>query len=82
MMRRYSDAIRTFTEVLSFLSRTRQFYTASYQYDNMVKKMDQMFSLLMICHSLCPVRIEESLLVGTKLVWGARSAFGALGLGG
>jgi len=66
MMRRYSDAIRTFTEVLSFLSRTRQFYTASYQYDNMVKKMDQMFALLMICHSMCPVRIEDSLLTHIK----------------
>merc|ERR1719487_1175432 len=61
MMRRYQDAIKTFSQILLFLSRTRQFYTATYQYDNMVKKMEQMFSLLLICTSLCPVRLDESL---------------------
>merc|ERR1712232_1533977 len=49
MLRRYKDAIRTFSDILVFISKTSGVNTSSYQYDQMVKKHDQMFSLLLIC---------------------------------
>ena len=33
MLRRYSDAIRTFITILNFIMRMRQYHTRSYQYD-------------------------------------------------
>merc|ERR1719198_593174 len=45
MMRRYSDSIRTFSDILVFLSKTSGVNSLSYQYDAMVKKQDQMYAL-------------------------------------
>ena len=60
MMRRYSDAIRTFTNILLYVQRTKtMFQTKSYQ-------NDQMFVLLAICLLLHPQRIDESLLTTLK----------------
>ena len=60
MMRRYSDAIRTFTNILLYVQRTKtMFQTKSYQ-------NDQMFVLLAICLLLHPQRINESLLTTLK----------------
>lgn len=61
MMRRYKDAIRTYSDILVFLSKTSGVNTASYQYDHMVKKQDQMYVLLLICIALCPQPLDESL---------------------
>ena len=59
-MRRYSDAIRTFTNILLYVQRTKtMFQTKSYQ-------NDQMFVLLAICLLLHPQRIDESLLTTLK----------------
>ena len=33
MMRRYQDAIKVFSHVLVFISRTKQYHTRSYQYE-------------------------------------------------
>lgn len=33
MMRRYADAIRAFSTVLTFIQRTKQYHTRSYQFD-------------------------------------------------
>jgi len=61
MMRRYEDAIRTFTNVLQFVIRSKQtIATKSYQYDQIKKKTEQMYTLLCICIVLCPQRIDES----------------------
>lgn len=62
MMRRYSDAIRTFSSILLYIQRTKQLYSArSYQNDQINKQTDQMFHLLAICLVLHPQCIDESL---------------------
>jgi len=33
MMRRYSDAIKSFAHILLFVSRTKQYHTRSYQFE-------------------------------------------------
>lgn len=62
MMRRYSDAIRTFSSILLYIQRTKQFYSArSYQNDQINKQTDQMYHLLAICLVLHPQYIDESI---------------------
>merc|ERR1712151_1354454 len=61
MLRRYADAIRTFSDILVFLQKTSGVNQLSYQYDQMAKKRDQMYALLLLCISLCPQSIDESL---------------------
>eukprot|EP00442_Polarella_glacialis_P002274 CAMPEP_0115128526 /NCGR_PEP_ID=MMETSP0227-20121206/51189_1 /TAXON_ID=89957 /ORGANISM="Polarella glacialis, Strain CCMP 1383" /LENGTH=530 /DNA_ID=CAMNT_0002533103 /DNA_START=57 /DNA_END=1649 /DNA_ORIENTATION=- len=61
MMRRYVDATKTFSDILVFLSKTSGVNSLSYQYDQMVKKQDQMYVLLLICNALCPQPLDESL---------------------
>merc|ERR1719277_1376609 len=61
MMKRYSDSIRTFSDILVFLSKTSGVNTASYQFDAMVKKQSQMYALMMIALALSPRPIDESL---------------------
>lgn len=62
MMRRYSDAIRTFSSILLYIQRTKQLYSArSYQNDQINKQTDQMYHLLAICLVLHPQCIDESI---------------------
>eukprot|EP00088_Acartia_fossae_P063026 TRINITY_DN765_c0_g1_i1.p1 TRINITY_DN765_c0_g1~~TRINITY_DN765_c0_g1_i1.p1 ORF type:complete len:525 (-),score=172.68 TRINITY_DN765_c0_g1_i1:63-1637(-) len=62
MMRRYADAIRTFSNSLLYIQKTKQnFQTKSYQNDQINKQTDQMYMLLAICLVLHPQRIDESL---------------------
>lgn len=62
MMRRYSDAIRTFSSSLLYIQRTKQMYqSTSYQHDQIKKQTDQMYHLLAICLVLHPQYIDESL---------------------
>lgn len=63
MMRRYSDAIRTFCSLLVYLQRTRQMYHQfrTFQQDLIEKQTDQMYVLLNICLVLHPQRIDESI---------------------
>jgi len=61
MMRRYADAIRTFSEILVFLSKTSGVNSLSYQFDAMAKKQDQMYALMLIALALSPRQIDESL---------------------
>jgi translation initiation factor 3 subunit L len=60
MMRRYNDAVRVFTNVLLFISRTKQYHTRSYQYDQILKRNEHMMALLAMCLSLSPQRIDEN----------------------
>jgi len=55
MVRRYHDSIKTFTNILLYISRVKQFQTR--QYDQ--KKNDHMYALLAILVALCPKRIDE-----------------------
>ncbi|KAI8981055.1 RNA polymerase I-associated factor PAF67-domain-containing protein [Pilobolus umbonatus] len=61
MIRRYADAIKAFSTVLSFIQRTKQYHSRSYQFDQIAKKGDQMYALLAICIALCPTRLDENI---------------------
>ena len=62
MMRRYSDAIRTFSNILLYIQRMKgAFQIKTYQNDQIMKQTDQMYVLLAICLVLHPQRIDESL---------------------
>ncbi|EDW69075.1 eukaryotic translation initiation factor 3 subunit L [Drosophila novamexicana] len=62
MMRRYADAIRTFSDILLYIQRTKQLYsTRSYQNDQINKQAEQMYHLLAICLVLHPQCIDESI---------------------
>ncbi|XP_064619382.1 eukaryotic translation initiation factor 3 subunit L-like [Lineus longissimus] len=61
MMRRYQDAIRTFSNILLYIQRTKQmFQNRVYLYDQINKQNEQMYILLSICLVLHPMRIDES----------------------
>lgn len=61
MMRRYTDSIRTFSDILVFLSKTSGVNQSSYQFEAMVKKQEQMYALLLLALALNPRPIDESL---------------------
>jgi len=62
MMRRYNDAIRTFSNILVYIQRAKgMFQSKTYQNDQINKQTDQMYVLLAICLVLHPKRIDESL---------------------
>uniref|UniRef100_A0A1D1Y3Z8 Eukaryotic translation initiation factor 3 subunit L n=1 Tax=Anthurium amnicola TaxID=1678845 RepID=A0A1D1Y3Z8_9ARAE len=54
MLRRYVEAIREFSKVLLYILKTKQYHQKSPQYDQILKKNEQMYALLAICLSLCP----------------------------
>ncbi|GBG84560.1 hypothetical protein CBR_g38842 [Chara braunii] len=63
MMRRYVEAIKAFNSVLLYIVRTQQYHSKSVQYDQIMKKNEQMCALLAICLSLCPQAklVEENI---------------------
>lgn len=60
MLRRYADAIKAFSHILLFISRTKNI-NRSAQYDAVSKKSDQMYALLAMCVSLNPTRLDEAI---------------------
>ncbi|XXG45790.1 hypothetical protein AAC387_Pa02g0778 [Persea americana] len=54
MLRRYAEAIREFNKVLLYILKFKQFHQKSPQFDQILKKNEQMYALLAICLSLCP----------------------------
>lgn len=58
MMRRYLDAIRTFSTILVYLQRMRSSLRQDTQ-EYVTKQSDQMYTLLCICLTLHPVRVDE-----------------------
>lgn len=61
MLRRYPDAIKSFTHILVFIMRLRQYHTRSYQYDQINKTADRMYALLSTACALCPTRLDENI---------------------
>ncbi|KZZ97280.1 eukaryotic translation initiation factor 3 [Ascosphaera apis ARSEF 7405] len=61
MMRRYADAIRMFSHILVYVSRTKNFQKGNNSYDAIAKKNDQMLALIAICASLHPTRLDDTL---------------------
>ncbi|VDN11841.1 unnamed protein product [Dibothriocephalus latus] len=61
MMRRFQDAIRTFSSTLTYISRASGFVSQRQDLrDYVVKQSDQMTSLLAICFTLNPMPIDQS----------------------
>ncbi|GFO02337.1 eukaryotic translation initiation factor 3 subunit l [Plakobranchus ocellatus] len=61
MMRRYQDAIRTLSNILLYIQRTKTMFSNKTQlYDQISKTNDQMYTLLSMCLVLYPMRIDES----------------------
>ncbi|XP_022134618.1 eukaryotic translation initiation factor 3 subunit L [Momordica charantia] len=54
MLRRYVDAIHEFNRILLYIYKTKQYHQKSPQYEQILKKNEQMYALLAICVSLCP----------------------------
>ncbi|KAL9226819.1 hypothetical protein vseg_002588 [Gypsophila vaccaria] len=54
MLRRYVVAISEFNKVLSYIYKTKQYHQKSPQYEQILKKNEQMYALLAVCISLCP----------------------------
>jgi len=65
MMRRYTDAIKTFSNILFYIGRTKQYHTRSYQYDMILKKYEQIYSLLALAVSLSPQQQTDDNLLAT-----------------
>jgi translation initiation factor 3 subunit L len=61
MMRRYSDAIRMFSHILVYVSRTKNFQKQAAAYDSVAKKNDQMYALIAICVSFQPTRLDDTI---------------------
>lgn len=54
------DAIREFNKILLYIYKTKQYHQKSPQYEQILKKNEQMYALLAICLSLCPqVKLVE-----------------------
>ncbi|KAJ6330137.1 hypothetical protein OIU76_008878 [Salix suchowensis] len=51
---RYVDAIREFNKILLYIYKTKQYHQKSSQYEQILKKNEQMYALLASCLSLCP----------------------------
>lgn len=59
--RRYNDAIRVMSQLLIFVSRQRSYLSMHfYQQASMNKTVDRMYILVMLCSSLCNVKLDES----------------------
>ncbi|KAL7598186.1 hypothetical protein Lser_V15G22040 [Lactuca serriola] len=54
MLRRYVEAIREFNKILLYIYKTKQYHQKSPQYEQILKKNEQMYALLTISLSLCP----------------------------
>jgi len=61
MMRRYEDAIRTFSNILLYIQRTKaMLQNRVYLFDLITRMNEKMYTLLAICLVLHPMRIDES----------------------
>jgi len=69
MMHRYADAIRMFTHILIYVSRTKNFQKNA-QYDNIAKKNDQMYALVAICVAFHPTRLDDTIHTALKEKYG------------
>lgn len=73
MMRRYQDAIRTLTNSLLFIQRTKQlFQNKTYLYDQINKQNDQMYTMLAMCLVLHPICIDETIYSQLREKYGDR----------
>jgi translation initiation factor 3 subunit L len=69
MMRRYADAIRMFSHILVYVSRTKNFQKNA-QYDTIAKKTDQMYALIAMCVALHPTRLDDTIHTALREKYG------------
>jgi translation initiation factor 3 subunit L len=69
MMRRYADAIRMFSHILVYVSRTKNFQKNA-QYDSITKKNDQMYALIAICVAFHPTRLDDTIHTALREKYG------------
>jgi translation initiation factor 3 subunit L len=69
MMRRYADAIRMFSHILIYVSRTKNFQKGP-QYDSISKKNDQMYALIAICVAFHPTRLDDTIHTALREKYG------------
>lgn len=73
MMQRYADAVRMFTHILVYVSRTKNFQKNA-QYDAVAKMNDQMYALVAICVALSPTRLDDTVHTALKEKYGDQFA--------
>ena len=69
MMRRYADAIRMFSHILVYVSRTKNFQKTA-QYDSVSKKNDQMYALIAICVAFNPTKLDDTIHTALREKYG------------
>lgn len=69
MMRRYADAIRMFSHILVYVSRTKNFQKNA-QYDSITKKNDQMYALIALCVAFHPTRLDDTIHTALREKYG------------
>jgi translation initiation factor 3 subunit L len=69
MMRRYADAIRMFSHILVYVSRTKNFQKNNQQ-DGMQKKNDQMYALIAICVAFNPTKLDDTIHTALREKYG------------
>ena len=61
MLRRYADAVRMFSHILVYVSRTKNFQKSGAAYDSIAKKTDQMYALIAMCVAFSPTRLDDTI---------------------
>ncbi len=69
MMRRYADAIRMFSHILVYVSRTKNFQKNA-SFDSMAKQNDQMYALIAICVAFQPTRLDDTIHTALREKYG------------
>ncbi|XP_011026651.1 PREDICTED: eukaryotic translation initiation factor 3 subunit L-like [Populus euphratica] len=72
----YVDAIHEFNKILLYIYKTKQYHQKSPQYEQILKKNEQMYALLAICLFLCPQvkLIDETVNVQLREKYGEKMA--------
>lgn len=74
MLRRYADAIKAFSHILIYVSRTKNFHKQNAQFDSITKKNDQMYALLAMCVALSPTRLDDTIHTAMREKYGDQFA--------
>lgn len=74
MLRRYADAIRMFSHILVYVSRTKSFQKGHNQLDAIAKKNDQMYALIAICVAFVPTRLDDTIHAALRDKYGENLA--------
>ncbi|KAK5282535.1 hypothetical protein LTR40_003159 [Exophiala xenobiotica] len=74
MMRRYADAVRMFSHILVYVSRTKNFQKGNQQFDAIAKKTEQMYALIAICVSFAPTRLDDTIHTALREKYGEKFA--------